>query len=486
MNLARRVLPSLSLVSLLCSSFLACTSATPEPVAKPPAPTNVVATGAPTPTEPVVGVAIPPPPTATATVAADSEPGWGIVPPPAPTYAEVVNKVVGMTNDGALRGSVGRRGLNVLNVMWEDTGRSLGSSAGPNISDLTLQVRYREQGQNRAALLPVIRFPNFTDRTGDIPSDRFLIRVGNQKKGGALETVPLADVLKDVRKYVSDPSSVLGSGNLSAGRDTHYLASAQAVFLPIPKEGRAEFTPVLFNYQSFPESPAVATLLVTRQGTSFTVIENDGSESSPIASNGQELYFNQGGERAPFTAERRTDVKTRIEAQGGPKNEDEVSALAKGADVLFIVQIPLRQKPRPREASSWGPSMAGGSSGAPMKSSAAPSAPSPGSMAKPKGGAAESSDVEQAVLGHGKVEGKFTEGRARKLERDPRFPVRVTVQFYKATSNGVVSEADLDAIARTIGGVYEHADFVGSLVVPEGDPRRPTAWQTMPAGWFSW
>jgi hypothetical protein len=121
-----------------------------------------------------------------------------------------------------------------------------------------------------------------------------------------------------------------------------------------------------------------------------------------------------------------------------------------------------------------------------MKSSAAPPSPAPTSMTKPKRGAAESSDVEQAVLGHGKVEGKFTEGRARKLERDPRFPVRVTVQFYKATSNGVVSEADLDAIARTIGGVYEHADFVGSLVVPEGDPRRPTAWQTMPAGWFSW
>jgi hypothetical protein len=484
MNLARRVLPSLSLASVLCVSFLACTSATPEPIAKPPSTTNVVATGAPAPTETAPGIV--PPPTATATVALDSEPGWGIAPPPAPTYAEVVNKVVGMTNDAALRGAVGRRGLNVLNVMWEDTGRSLGSSAGPNISDLTLQVRYREQNQNRAALLPVIRFPNFTDRTGDIPADRFLIRVGNQKKSGALETVALADVLKDIRKYVSDPGSVLGSGNLSAARDTHYLASAQAVFLPIPKEGRAEFTPVLFNYQSFPESPAVATLLVTRQGTSFTVIENDGSESSPIASSGQELYFNQGGERAPFTAERRTDVKNRIEAQGGPKSEDDVSALARGADVLFIVQIPLRQKPRPRFEGNWAPSSPDGG-GLVMKSAGAPPASSPASMAKPKGSApSKESDVEQAVLGHGKVEGKFAEGRARKLERDPRFPVRVTVQFYKATSNGVVSEADLDAIARTIGGVYEHADFVGSLVVPEGDPRRPTAWQTMPAGWFSW
>ena len=56
----------------------------------------------------------------------------------------------------------------------------------------------------------------------------------------------------------------VGSGDwlVSAPRDSHYLVSAQAVFLPIPSEGRAEFTPVLFNYQSYPESPAVLTLLL--------------------------------------------------------------------------------------------------------------------------------------------------------------------------------------------------------------------------------
>ena len=60
------------------------------------------------------------------------------------------------------------------------------------------------------------------------------------------------------------------------------------------------------------------------------------------------------------------------------------------------------------------------------------------------------SDVEQAVLGHGKVEGKFSEGRNLKFERDDRFPIRITVQFYKATSNGVVEDKDLDAIASAV------------------------------------
>jgi hypothetical protein len=412
----------------------------------------------------------------------DSEPGWGIrdTSEEKLTYAEVVRRVTRMVDDAEAQQQVSRRGLALMNVMWEDTGRFQGSSVGPNISDLTLQVRYTEAGQPKAALLPVIRFPNFTDRTGDVRADRFFIRTGNQKKGGKIETVPLTDVLKNLRGFVSDPSSILGSGNLHAARDTHFLVSAQAVFLPIPKEGRAEFTPVLFNYQSFPESPAVLTMLVTRQGTSITVIENKGDEASPVGARGQELYFNKAGERAPFTAERRSDVKQRIESQGGPKSEDDRSALAKGADVLFVVQVPLVQKPNRRRSIA----AEGFADEAGMATPSAAPIPMPTSKPSAAGGAAKKSDVEQAVLGHGKVEGKFNEGRKLSLVRDARFPIRITVQFYKATSNGVVSEADLDNIARSIGSVYEKADFVGSLVVPEGDPRRPTEWQTMPPNLF--
>lgn len=409
-----------------------------------------------------------------------SEPGWGILTPEEQTsYAQVVRQVTGMVADGSTSSRVTRRGMNLINVMWEDTGRFEGSSVGPNISDLTLQVRYTEEGVAKAALLPVIRFPNFSDRTGDIPSDRFFIRVGNQKKNGKMETVALADVLKDVKKYVSDASSFKGSGNLFAKRDSHFLVSAQAVFLPVPKKGHAEFTPVLFNYQSFKGSPAVMTILVTRQGSSMTVIENDGSESSPVAANGQELYFNKGGERAPFTAERRSDVVQRIDAQGGPKTEDDRSAIAKGADTLFIIQIPLKQKARlPMSGPGWGGATGAMAESSPMPPPQQAAAPmddaAPAKKSKPK------ADVEQAVLGHGKVEGKFFEGRNLQFERDDRFPIRVTVQFYKATSNGVVEDADLDAITSAIGNVYEHADFVGSLVMPENDPLRPTAWNKMP------
>jgi hypothetical protein len=98
----------------------------------------------------------------------------------------------------------------------------------------------------------------------------------------------------------------------------------------------------------------------------------------------------------------------------------------------------------------------------------------------------EASNVENAVIGHGKVEGPFTEIDNLDIERDTRFPVRVTVQFYKATSNGVVSDGDMSEISAQIGKVYKDADFVGSLVV-SGETGRPTEYEgdkQQPADWW--
>jgi hypothetical protein len=403
-------------------------------------------------------------------------------------YARVVDRVSNMVTDAELSSRVRRTRMGLVNVMWEDTGRSQGSSLGPNISDLTLQVRRRDPQRGFVStLMPVIRPPNFVDRTGDVPADKFFIRVGNERAGQAIRSVPLTDVLRDIRSFVTDSSSIAGDGNLMAARDSHLLVSAQAVFLPIPQQGKAEFNPVLFNYQSTPGSPAVLTLLVTREGTSISVIENRREDSSAAVGAGQELYFNNKGQRSAFTAERRTDVKARIDAKGGPTTEDDRSALAKGADVLFLVQVPLRHANRGRLGGAVpaqvGPMGGTGGAPAPSKKSAAMSATPPAAMAAPM---MEKSDVEQAVLGHGPNVGPYREGRGARLERDPQFPIRITVQFYKATSNGVVSDIDLDAISRSIGSVYEHAEFVGSLVVPEGDPRRPTSWQKIPREWFPW
>ncbi len=99
------------------------------------------------------------------------------------------------------------------------------------------------------------------------------------------------------------------------------------------------------------------------------------------------------------------------------------------------------------------------------------------------------SDLEVAVLGHGELEGPFTELAGLEVERDPRFPVRVPVQFSQATATGEVGDAERAHLGALVSKVDEKGDFVGSLVVPgPGDPRRPTAWDgaSPPPGEVAW
>ncbi len=96
------------------------------------------------------------------------------------------------------------------------------------------------------------------------------------------------------------------------------------------------------------------------------------------------------------------------------------------------------------------------------------------------------SDVENAVIGHGDEEGPFTEMDNLPVERDPRFPIRVTVQFYKATATGQASEQDIAQIRRQIDRVYSQSDYVGSLVTG-GDTGRVTEYEglkVMPPDWW--
>lgn len=378
-------------------------------------------------------------------------------PAPAP-YDAVVHRVANVVSDGEARSLASRHGLQLLNVLWEDTGRWQGSSVGPNISDVTIEVVSGEGDGRKLALMPVLRFPNFSDRTADVRLDRIWLRVGNEKKGGEERAITLRDFLETPGRFLSLPGAgAIRGGSLLAPRDTHALVSAQAAFLPVPKQGKATFHPVIFNYQSSAGHPAVLTLLVTRQGTSLTIVDNARDTVSGGASWGQRLFFNAGGERAPLTAERISDVLER----GTTANGESVASLGEDANLLMLVQVPLVVRRPPRRAlypESAPAPMAAGAKAMEMKS-------------------ADRSDMEIAVLGHGPLEGPFTELAGLTVERDARFPVRVTVQFYQATATGKIGEAEMDHLAKLVAKVYEKGDFVGSLVVPgPGDPRRPTAW----------
>ncbi|NLI78067.1 MAG: hypothetical protein GX442_16740 [Candidatus Riflebacteria bacterium] len=377
-------------------------------------------------------------------------------------YTQVVRKVENMVSDGAVQALARKYGLDVINVTWEDTGRFEGSSVGPNISDMTIQVLHGAKERPQMTCMPVIRHPNFSDITADLPIGKFLVRTGNEK-GKALKTTPLGALLEDPRAFLTAPESWAGTGStLLAEKDTHFLVSAQACFLPIPKEGEATFNPVLFNYQSYASAPAVLAILVTREGTSVTIIDNTRDAVPGGMGCGQRLFFNSDGQKASLTGKRLSEFKEPAPTapSTGSFGDEAKAGQAKGLNMVLLVQVPLKQKEPQRLFDSeecFDKAAAG---------------------AMPSEAMSESSNVEEAVIGHGELEGPFVEFDNLPVERDPRFPVRVTVQFYKATDNGVVSEDDMRSIKEQLDLVYKDATYVGSLVVPAGnDPTRPTDWK---------
>lgn len=364
-------------------------------------------------------------------------------------FHTAIDRVEAMTWSEEAQRLAAAQGLSIMNVTWEDTGRSKGSSVGPNISDMTIGVR---DASGALHPMPVLRFDNFHDKTADVRSDRFWLRVGNED-GRRTRSASLADVLQDTRSYLHDPGSWAGRGSsLWTSRDEHVLVSAQAAFLPVPRSGEATFTPVLYNYQSSVGNPAVLTIVATREGTSIQVVENDNGYMSEV------LYFNEDGQRAPFTATRLSDFKR----AGGDGTHGSVSATGEdGLNTVLVVQVPLKHRPAHRY---WGDAV--------LEESAGMAAPA--SVYRSTG-----SDVEQAVIGHGPTEGPFTELHDLAIERDARFPVRVTVQFYKATSNGIISASDVRDVRKQIDRVYSDGDYVGSLV-SSGHTSRPTEWTGIP------
>ncbi|MGD1715632.1 hypothetical protein [Dapis sp. BLCC M172] len=334
--------------------------------------------------------------------------------------------------------------------MWEDTARTPGSVWGPNISDLTLQVRHPEE-LGRRELLPVIRYPNFTDKTGDVPLELVKIKVGNEK-GKKLEVVSLEEYLTNLQQYISYPSKFNPeSQSLLTEKDTHVLVSAQACFLPIPSQGKCSFNPVLFNYQLEPGNPAVLAILISTEGSSATVIDN----GEDVAEWGQNIYFNNNGQRACLTGERLSDYKenlaTDLATQQGISLEAarEQVEIAQDVNMVMIVQVPLKQKEIEYSfpvALAYSSSLGETDYFELVRST-------------------DCCDMEDAVIGHGEDEGEHLELGDYKLERDDRYPILITVQFYKATSNGIIDDKGLENISQCIEMAYTSADYIGSLVV---------------------
>ncbi len=369
-------------------------------------------------------------------------------------FEQIVAKVRSMTTERCSLDLARRAKLDIVTVAWEDTGRAADSSVGPQISDLRLQVRVpSSDGKTKSVeTMPMMRSANFSDRTVDLPPSRFTLLVGNEK-GLPLKAISLSEYLDELPKYLSNEKGWTLSGNRSlfVPRDSHVLVSAQASFLPVPSKAGAyvDFNPVLFNYQSGKDNPAVLAIVAGREGTSATIIDNTRdsfSDTEVSYSTGQQLFFNANGKKAPFRGERMSSFV----AQGGNAGGLSVGAnAASGLSVMTLIQVPLKHK----ERTGWS------KGGSPEMLSFSRSMTAAG--------------MEDAVISHGEIEGPFVEMDGRAIERDPRFPIRVTVFFYKATDSGTITQADMQGISADINRAYSNPDGVGSLVL-DGPQGRPT------------
>jgi hypothetical protein len=329
----------------------------------------------------------------------------------------LLDVVSGIASDRAVSSLAQSYGLDVNTVSWEDVGRSKGSCWGPNITDMTLCTEKRN--------MPVLRKPNFADVTADRPLTDFTVMVGNET-GSELKQVTLKQYLENINTYTGNPNIK----SLLCERDNTVLTSAQACVLPLT-DGAVEFCVQMYNYQSYDSGdPAILVIMVSAQGTSTQVVYGN----TPI-------YFNDNGEATNMRAERLSDDrKKRSVPVDGPMTAEE-----KNRNALFIYQVPLKQKPRQIIRKCMGERY----------------------MTVPMG--MKSRGFEKAVLSKGRSMGKHTGTNGLTLERDYRFPIRCTVQYYNVTDIAQVTEDQVKEIASTIDNTYKTAQATGSLVLGTTD-----------------
>ncbi len=375
--------------------------------------------------------------------------------------------------------------------------------------------------------MPLIKAPNFSDKTWDTPMEKIRLLVGNEH-GETLRSVTLTEFLQNLGDYLHDASAWPGRSKKSCNlyardKDSHVLMSAQACFLPVPEAGgEVSFNVAAYQYQSRPRAPAVLCIISGMLGTSVCLITNDTGGGG--GRRYQRLYFNKNGMACPFTGQllREWRVKkgqtTNLDA---PMTEEE-----RLHNALLFIQVPLKAEKVSAEWSqgfsfgggappaSSGFSFGGGADGVYKGSGESAGIIYEGAFV-PKGiydgmtdaemdaallaadgpelfvpAPKKASTTKDAIVSIGESVGEYKElkGVGAKLKRDARYPVRVTVQFYKTTSNGGVSAEDLAIIASQFDEVRTKTQGTPkpatSLVMGGGDTGRPT--EPGKVGWPAW
>lgn len=331
-------------------------------------------------------------------------------------------------------------GLSITTVAWEDASRNKNSSIGANISDITLNTGDRN--------MPMIRKPNFSDVTGDLEMSSLAVTVGNEVESGkdneedekekdVYRRIPLKEYLDNLDIYAG---AKVEAKSVTLPRDEVVLCSAQSCILPLKKSGEVSFVPQIHNYQSRRDDSAVLAIVATAQGTSAHI----------VTERQQKLYFNRKGQATKFLAKRLSQDR----AERNVDINGEMTTQEKDRNLLVIYQVPLKQlDPKPAVFTLTKI----------KTSSPVHQHRSRGSFGSSRG--ARSFGMEHAML----RSSDSSEGAFQPLgvcfERDPRYPIRATFQFYRVTDTSEMFKEVFSDISKKLELVYDMAKDKGSLVI---------------------
>jgi hypothetical protein len=385
---------------------------------------------------------------------------FGCVPPPKIGRPQSLDDVVANLerNDRAQKFAKDH-GLNITKISWDDNSRYKGSSFGDVITDSTMVVNGR--------CMPLVRNPNYTDLTCDIPISNFNLTIGNETKDGELKRISFEQMLKtELTKQTKGKIK-----NMYLDRDMKILVRAQASFIPGAKDSKTSFNQRLRCYGTQRDNPSILAIVGSSNGTSVQVITEDN----------QDLFFNKAGRAANFEATRLTRHR---ELTNTVKDTKEMDEKEKEQNVLFIFQIPLKQKKIERRHSGFDFGMLGST----PKSKSLYSFP----VAYPQMGGAfamesasagsfmascaaipasfsftpqdRSLGLEDAIVSVGEGHSDFKGTQDMTLERDERYPITLTIQFFKMLDTADIPEIEFINIADKIKRIHELAGVSGSLV----------------------
>lgn len=395
-------------------------------------------------------------------------------------FNNVVDQVVGLTSNQTVHNQLQKSKMSVQTVMWEDMGRTKGSSWGPKIADMTLAVRKaNNNARSTTVRCPVIRRQNFSDETFDVPVDTFNVFV-TDSNGDNQRVLTLSQYLKELGVYDSRD-------------DKGVLLQTQCCVLPVvsaqvtddenkgdESKFRAtyptEFCVTLYSYETSRDEPTTLAITNVKSGTSAVLLKDKPTN----------LYHNVGNQPHWLKLERVADVRAK---QTGTKQDRltdfrEMKDTEKEENCIMVVQVPLTQNI----------SKARGGSTMKLFSMSSNSFDSEKEFGDDTFESCymtttvQQNEVKKVGLDMGNVQigspVHVTDHNADntyiypdtarnfKMRRDSNYPVRVTFQYYRTADSADIPSKELDNIVEQLLQPIKVASAMGSLVT--GDSNRPT------------